>query len=191
MENKKEIRTERLLLRRLEEEDIQAIYELAKDPRVGPWAGWKPHESPEETERIAQTVFAPSDCFLITEKKAGTILGLTAIEKDRYRPDAASGEIGYWLGHAYWGHGYMTEAAEALIRYCFEEKGLAMVGICTSPLNKRSQRVIEKCGFHYEGTLRRTYKIYDGSLRDSRIYSMTKEEYEKRRLAAEKGEGDA
>ena len=52
------------------------------------------------------------------------------------------------------------------------------VGICTSKVNKRSQRIIEKCGFTYEGTIRRFYKIYDGTLRDSMVFSMLKEEYE-------------
>ena len=49
--------------------------------------------------------------------------------------------------------------------------------IRTGNENLRSQRVIEKCGFLYEGTLRRTYRIYDGSIREVRCYSMLREEY--------------
>lgn len=72
----------------------------------------------------------------------------------------------------------MTEAAKEVIRFAFEELGLSQIGICTGQANKRSQRVIEKCGFKYEGTIRRTYKVYDGTLRDSLLFSMLKEEYE-------------
>ena len=75
----------------------------------------------------------------------------------------------------------MTEAARAVIDYGFDVKGFDQIGICTSETNKRSQSVIKKCGFIYEGTIRRTYRIYDGSLRDSRVYSMTKAEWEARR----------
>ncbi len=73
----------------------------------------------------------------------------------------------------------MTEAAMAVIRYGFEEMDLDMISISRNPQNTRSGRVIDKCGFTYEGTLRQAYKIYDGSVRDVACYSMTKEEYEK------------
>lgn len=172
------ITTERLLLRRFSEDDAQEVFELAKDPDVGPRAGWNQHENIEETLTVLRNIIMPSDAFAITLKDSGKVIGDIAIEEDRYRPDADSGELGYWLGKEYWGKGYMTEAARAVIDYAFGEKGLSMLGICTSPVNSRSQRVIEKCGFVYEGTIRRTYKIYDGTLRDSRVYSMTKEEYE-------------
>ena len=71
----------------------------------------------------------------------------------------------------------MTEAAEEVLRFAFTELELSQVGICTSTVNKRSRRIIEKCGFTYEGTIRRIYKTYDGTLRDSMVFSMLKEEY--------------
>ena len=51
--------------------------------------------------------------------------------------------------------------------------------IRTSETNIRSQRVIEKCGFTYEGTLRRAYRLYNNEIREVRCYSMLREEYEK------------
>ena len=74
----------------------------------------------------------------------------------------------------------MTEAAKALMKYGFEKYDLAIMAIRTSEVNHRSQRVIEKCGFTYEGTLRKAYHIYTGEDRDSRFYSITREEWEKR-----------
>lgn len=72
----------------------------------------------------------------------------------------------------------MTEAARALMDYGFEKYNLVVMSICTSPANKRSQRVIEKCGFKYEGLQRRGYHIYDGSDRDNLMFSILREEWE-------------
>ncbi len=180
MDNKKLI-TGRLCLRRISTDDAAAMYELAKDPEVGPPAGWKPHESIEESTDIINSIFLTGDSFAVTDRETGVFMGVIAFENDRYRPHANSRELGYWLGRRYWGYGFMTEAARAVIDYGFDVKGFDQIGICTSETNKRSQSVIKKCGFIYEGTIRRTYRIYDGSLRDSRVYSMTKAEWEARR----------
>ena len=72
----------------------------------------------------------------------------------------------------------MTEAVKAALKFGFEELGLKMITIYHFDYNRRSRRVIEKCGFKYEGTLRGGSKIYDGRVYDSFCYSMTREEYE-------------
>ena len=114
----------------------------------------------------------------VVEKGQVKVIGTIALEYDKYRPESNSREIGYSLARNQWKHGYMTEAAKAVIRFAFDELGLDQIGICTGEINKRSQRVIEKCGFKYEGTIRRTYKVFDGTCRDSLVFSMLKEEYE-------------
>ena len=72
----------------------------------------------------------------------------------------------------------MTEAAKAVIDYAFKELDLVVLAICTGPENKRSQRVIEKCGFKFEGVQRKAYHTYDGADRDNLVYSMLREEWE-------------
>ncbi len=89
--------------------------------------------------------------------------------------------MGYSLAKSRWKRGYMTEAAERVIRYAFDELNLTVLMIRTGEANLRSRRVIEKCGFTYEGTLRRAYRLYDGALREVRCYSMLREEYDKLR----------
>jgi beta-lactamase class A len=77
-------------------------------------------------------------------------------------------------------------ATNKLFRFCgiencntaFREMGLAQVGICTSPDNLRSQSVIRKCGFVYEGTIRHSYETYTGECRDSMCFSILREEWE-------------
>ena len=175
------LETERLILRAIEVSDAADFFEYAKSPNVGPHAGWKPHESLEETEDIIRDLFMPNDSFAIVLKETGKMIGVIALEHDKRRPDIASKEIGYSLAEEYWGRGIMTEAAKAVIDYAFTDKELEVIAICTSRVNERSARVIEKCGFTYEGVTRRCYLTYDNEARDSRAYSLLREEWEAQR----------
>lgn len=177
----KTIETERLILRGWTLSDAEAFYAYAKNPNVGPHAGWKPHASVDESRDILENVFLTKyEIWAIVEKETGRIIGSIGFEEDVKRPGiATSKELGYAMAEDCWGKGLMTEAARAAIRHGFEEMGLSMVAIGRSPVNHRSGRVIEKCGFVEEGTLRQAYRIYDGTLRDTKCYSLTKEEFER------------
>lgn len=172
------IETERLILRAIEISDAADFFEYAKSPNVGPHAGWKPHESLEETEKIIEEIFMPNDSFAIVLKETGKMIGVIALEHDKRRPEIPSKEIGYSLAEEYWGRGIMTEATKAVIEYAFTDKKLDVLAICTSRVNERSARVIEKCGFTYEGITRRCYLTYEDIPRDSRAYSLLREEWE-------------
>jgi len=63
-------------------------------------------------------------------------------------------EIGYWLGEEYWGQGIATEAVRAMTRHGFEAWGLVRVYAAVFDYNEASKRVLEKCGYALEGTLR-------------------------------------
>ena len=174
----KSLETERLRLDMFTEDDAADLYAYAKNPKVGPHAGWSPHKDIEESLQIIRELFLPNETWAIRKKGEDRVIGSIGLEPDRYRPDAGGKELGYSLAEDCWGQGIMTEAAKEVIRFAFEELGLEQIGICTSEVNRRSQRVIEKCGFKYEGTIRRTYKIYDGTLRDSMLFSMLRSEYD-------------
>ena len=177
------LETERLILNKwtTSDEDIRGLYEFAKNPNVGPNAGWKPHADLEESKMIIEEIFLPYDVWSIREKTTGRIIGNIGLEPDRRREDVNSRELGYSLAEDCWGKGYMTEAANAVMDYAFEDLGLVVMGICTGPENKRSQRVIAKCGFKFEGVQRRGYHIYTGVDRDNLVYSMLREEWEELR----------
>ena len=179
----KNIETERLLLTpwTLDEADIAGCYEMAKDPDVGPNAGWKPHESLEESKMIIETLFMTNKVWAIRDKATGKIMGSIGLDDDKRRDGVNSKELGYWLGKEYWGKGYMTEAAKAVIDYGFREYDLVIMAICTGPVNKRSQSVIKKCGFKFEGIQRKGYHILDGTDRDNLVFSMLREEWEELR----------
>ena len=175
------IETERLLLTPWEDTDecAEGLYSWAKDPRVGPNAGWAPHASVEESRKIIREMFIPGgDGFAVRDKATREIIGNISVYEDTAREGVASMELGYALKYECWGKGYMTEASKAIMDYAFKKYDLVIMAIRTSEVNARSQRVIEKLGFKYEGTLRKTYHIYTGEDRDSRFYSITREEWE-------------
>lgn len=172
-----QLETDRLLMRMWRKKDAPELYEYAKNPNVGPHAGWKPHESVAESRTIISQLFLANMCWAIVDKESNKVIGSIGLEEDKFRPDVNSKELGYSLAEDFWNKGIMTEAAKRVIRYAFDNLKLDVLMIRTGDTNLRSQRVIEKCGFAYEGTLRRTYRIYDGTIREVRCYSMLKEEY--------------
>lgn len=172
------LETKRLLLRPFTKDDAEGLFAYASNPNVGPHAGWKPHADVKESRAVLDEIFLVNQVWAIIDKESGRLIGSIGFEPDKRRPGIASKELGYSLAEEFWGKGIMTEAANAAITYAFEEMKLDIIAICTGPINERSARVIEKCGFKYEGTERYCYKIYDGSVRDSRCFSLFKTEWE-------------
>lgn len=78
--------TDRLELRPWCLDDAQALFELARDPHVGPRAGWQPHTSVEESRVVIQQVLAVPDSFAIVERATGALVGAVALkhEDDSY-----------------------------------------------------------------------------------------------------------
>lgn len=85
-------------------------------------------------------------------------------------------EIEYCIGSSYQRKGYATEATRAVMKYGFESINLHKIQICTKTINIPSKRVIEKCGFVYEGTLR-DYFYMDGEYVGRLYFSMLRDEY--------------
>ena len=67
--------TPRLLLRPFREGDAAELYDYAKDPRVGPIAGWPPHTSVENSLEIIRTVFSAPNVFAVADRKSGRVIG--------------------------------------------------------------------------------------------------------------------
>lgn len=173
----KEIETERLQLRQFREDDFYDFYEYGKDEKVGPSAGWAPHKSEEESKEIFKRFVNSEEVFAINFKADQKVIGAVGFDPDRKRTIKNAFSIGYVLNSKYWGRGIMPEAAREVIKFLFTEKKAFIVSVYHYPFNKQSKRVIEKLGFTYEGKLRNSTKVYDGSILDDLCYSMTKEEY--------------
>lgn len=93
-------------------------------------------------------------------------------------------EIEYCIGAAFQRKGLATEATKAVIAYGFEQISLHKVQICTKTINAPSKRVIEKCGFTYEGTLR-DYFFMNGEYVGRLFYSILRDEYFKMKSETE------
>lgn len=169
----KTIETERLILRPVTESDTEAIYEYSRNRNVGINAGWKPHESLEETREIMDLVFLNQEnVFGITLKETGKLFGTIGLIPDPKRQNEQTRMIGYAIGEAYWGKGFTTEAVRALLDFGFEELKLDLISAYCYPFNLRSKRVLEKNGFQYEGCLRLAETRYDGEVIDNDCYAI-------------------
>ncbi len=149
------LETERLILRPWHEADAERLYEFARDPLVGPIAGWPPHADVQESLSVIQTVFSVPEIYALVPKESGFPVGCAGITRG-----AASnlpicedeGEIGYWIGVPYWGRGLVPEAVRILMRRAFESLELRCLWCGWFEGNEQSRRVQEKCGFQFHHT---------------------------------------
>jgi len=142
------LETERLVLRAPCLEDAKAIAQLANDRRIA-----------ENTTRIPHPYrLADAETFIKTISRSAGELALLITLDDM--PIGACGlsqlegpapDLGYWLGAAYWGHNYATEAARAVIDHAFTELGYDALQAGARVTNPASRRVLEKCGFQWTG----------------------------------------
>lgn len=172
------LETERLLLRPFIEADAPDLYEYAKDPRVGPPAGWPPHRSLAESREIIATVFSAPNTFAVVDKPSGKVIGSAGfVGRHQTALPGPDDEIGYALNPDFWGRGLMPEAVRELLRYGFEELGLRTIWCNHWQVNEKSRRVIEKCGFRY----RFTGKTWEELMEEERTvcyYALTREEWQ-------------
>ena len=144
--------TKRLILRPWNEEDEEDLYELAKSPHVGPPCGWEPHKSIEESREILRDILINDYTYAVVLIETGKIIGNISLMpycESRFSQNEKQAEIGFWLGHPYWGNGYMQEACARLIEYGLEEKELEMIWCAYAVDNRNSMRVQQKCGFEF------------------------------------------
>lgn len=175
------LQTKRLILRRWTEADADSLYEYAKDPAVGPVAGWSPHKSKEESLAVIRDVFNGAECYAICEKDSDKAIG--AIELMLYGRSSNTKsedecELGYWLGKPFWGRGYIPEAAEELLRRGFEDLGMNAVWCGYYDGNEKSKRVQEKLGFQYHHTCENVPVPLMNEIRTEHITAITREHWD-------------
>lgn len=178
------LKTERLTLRPWRESDAEALYEYARDERVGPIAGWPPHTSVEQSREVIKNMFMNDGIFAITLKgddKAIGLAGLTVGKESNFEIGDNEGEVSYWIGVPFWGNGYVPEAIEELIRYGFEELGLKSIWAGHADGNEQSKRVQEKCGLGYLYTEHDVEFDLIDTVRTEHIRRITKRQWTKRR----------
>lgn len=143
------IRTERLTLRPVGEDDIRRIAELAGDWDVARMTGRVPYPYSEALAREWITGLQEGE-FVRGIEYGGKLVGVCGYTPGRRK----TAEIGYWIGKPYWGQGFATEAAQAIVDHCFRTAGLARLTCCHFVENHASARVIAKLGFRRIGPAR-------------------------------------
>ena len=169
--------TERLVLRCFDPSDAVDVYAYAQSPKVGPMAGWQPHQSLEDSRKVVQMFIEDGDVWAVVDKSSGHVIGSVGLHRDGARRVEESRNLGYVLGENYWGQGYATEACREVLRYAFEDIGCEVVSVSHFPFNQKSRRVIKKLGFTMEGTLRHAVRLPDDTVADVVTYSLLKTEY--------------
>ena len=161
--------TKRLILRPWNLTDAESLYKYASDPQVGPVAGWRPHESVEESESVIKNILSAPETYAVTLKETGEAIGSIGLkfgENTDFTDRNDECEIGYWLGTPYWGKGLMTEAVKEILRHAFEDLALSKVWAGYYDGNERSRRVQEKCGLKYQWT---TKDLFVPQLNETRV----------------------
>lgn len=142
--------TERLVLRNPHPDDVEELAELADNRRVAEMLMRMPHPYSARDARA----------FIDKSKKgreAGCVYALTLADNGAFIGCAGLDarehglELGYWIGEPYWGRGYATEAAHALVDLAFRATAIDVLNVSCRVINGGSRRVIHKCGFQYAG----------------------------------------
>lgn len=174
------LETDRLILRPWAETDAESLYEYAKDPAVGPIAGWPPHKDVTESLHIIRNVLNGAECYALCEKKSNQPIGSIELKlaghTDMTDKDDEC-ELGYWLGKPFWGKGYMPEAVREVLRYGFENLGMSTVWCGYYEGNMQSKRVQEKVGFIYHHTCKEVSVPLLNDIRIGHTNYMTKQQW--------------
>ncbi|HEY6119055.1 MAG TPA: GNAT family N-acetyltransferase [Pyrinomonadaceae bacterium] len=169
----------RVLLRRLNKNDIESLFRIFSDPRVMRY--WS-------TPPLANTQAAMdllNDIHDLFEKRIMLKWGIALRENNlligtatlfNLNFDNGRAEIGYGLGSQFWGHGYMNEALRALINFAFDTLKLRRLEADVDPRNTGSIRTVERLGFKQEGLMRERWHV-NGELQDSLFYGLLRHEW--------------
>jgi ribosomal-protein-alanine N-acetyltransferase len=169
------MKTERLLLRDLMEIDWQPVHCYASDEEVVRYMSWGPNTE-EETKSFIQRALAGQNekprrdyTLAIVVKNENEFIGGCSICVSN--PDNREGWIGYCLNRCFWGKGYATEAANALVDFGFNKLNLHRIFATCDPANAASAHVLEKIGMKLEGRMRE-HMLARGKWRDSLLYAV-------------------
>ena len=174
------LETERLILRPWKEDDAESLYKYAKNPEVGPIAGWPVHTSVENSREIIKSVLAADETYAVCLREDNVAIGsigLTPPAQSHTKAADDEIEIGYWIGVPYWGQGLIPEAVRALQKHAFLDSGCSAIWCGYYDGNEKSKRCQEKCGFKYHHTEENKPCALMGDVRTEHFTYLTKEQW--------------
>lgn len=175
------IHTARLQLRAVTSDDARAMQPLAGRREVAAMTRSIPHPLSlaqiEEwlKQRVAEMQEGKGVTFGIVLESKAELIGAAGLHVD---PEHQCAEMGFWIAVEYWGHGYATEAATAVVRHGFEAFGLNRIHAHHMTKNPASGRVLEKAGLRREGLLRQAIRKW-GQFEDVVVYAILRQDWAK------------
>ncbi|WP_426485585.1 GNAT family N-acetyltransferase [Flavobacterium sp. 2] len=168
------IETERLLLRRITNDDVNEVFELRSNPETMKYIPRPLAKNNEDALAHIATINTNIDNniginWAITLKDNPKLLGI--IGYYRMQPENYRAEIGYMLLPEFHGKGIIPEAVNRLITYGFKDLKLHSIEAVIDPENQASEKVLQKCGFVKEAHFKES-EFYEGRFLDKVIYSL-------------------
>lgn len=175
-----ELRTNRLLLRKIRPEDAPLFFSrLGGSEEVTAHMLWNPHTCVEESAASIQKALHRYEtgeaCRWVLELgSTGELIGIIdLLPRDRETGEAT---FAYMLGKDFWGKGYGTEALDAVISHAFRKCGAVRISADHFGANPASGALMRKAGMQYQGTVPRKYEK-NGIFYDAPQYAITKEQW--------------
>lgn len=174
------LRTDRLRLRPFTDadgDDLFAMHRSTEVMRYWDSPAWDDRDRAERFVAMCRKIADEGTGARVAIDRAsdGAFVGWCALTD--WNPDYRSASLGYCLVEAVWGHGYATEAADAVLRWAFDTLDLNRVQSETDTRNLASARVLEKVGFVREGTLREEC-VVNGEVSDTWVFGLLRREWE-------------
>lgn len=168
------LETERLLLRRVNSNDIKEIFALRSNPETMKYIPRPLVKTDEDALEHIAMIDSKIDCneginWAITLKNNSKLIGI--IGHYRIKPEHYRAELGYMLLPEYHGKGIVSEAVKEAIKYGFQVMKLHSLEAIIDPDNHASAKVLEKNGFVKEAHLKEN-EFYEGRFLDTIIYSI-------------------
>lgn len=176
-----EFETPRLALKAYAASDLDELRAVNEDPEVTrylPYPTWQTAEDADAWHaRLTKRGAAREGMqFAIRVRASGELIGTALLFGFAIEHEVA--EVGYVIGRAHWGQGYVVEAMKPLIDYAFEQLGCHRLGAKLDTRNRGSARVLEKLGFTHEGDAREDW-FKDGVRGDTAFYGLLRREWQR------------
>ena len=173
--------TERLVLRDFVENDWEAVLAYQQDSLYLRYNEWTSRSGEEVREFIQMFLDHQKQVprikfqFAITLRSNGQLIGNCGVRRDS--PEALEADIGYELDPKYWGNGYATEAARAVMHFGFSKMDLQRISAWCVAENVESARVLEKLGMQLKGRIQQQ-QFFKGRWWDTLAYAISFEEWQ-------------
>lgn len=155
---KKVIETERLILRPIILEDATDVFEWVSDPVVNRYLPYALYTDIEQVKEWIKSIQDADNEFAFYVKEIDKVIGTGGIS---YNQESKKYELGYNINQKFWGKGYATEAAKAMIKWAYDTLGAREFSAEFATDNVASGKVLEKCGFRFKKYGQ--YSRFDGS----------------------------